>query len=315
MARPFSDDLRERVVGAVTREGLSCRAAAKRFGIGVSTAIDWVRRLRETGSAAPGQMGGHKPGAISDEHRVWLIDRCRAQAFTLRGLVAELGERGLKVDYSAVRTFVHEEGLSYKKKTLVASERERPDVAARRARWLKHRHRIDPSRLVFIDETWTKTNMAPLRGWAPRGERLLGHAPFGHWNTMTFVAALRADRVSAPWIIDGPINGERFLIYVEKVLVPELKPGDIVVMDNLGSHKARTIRAAIRKAGARLFFLPQYSPDLNPIEKLFAKIKHELRKAQARTRQAVDDALAATLQTVSPKECQNYFKEAGYERT
>lgn len=198
---------------------------------------------------------------------------------------------------------------------MVASERERPDVAARRARWLKHRHRIDPSRLVFIDETWTKTNMAPLRGWAPRGERLLGHAPFGHWNTMTFVAALRADRVSAPWIIDGPINGERFLIYVEKVLVPELKPGDIVVMDNLGSHKARTIRAAIRKAGARLFFLPQYSPDLNPIEKLFAKIKHELRKAQARARQAVDDALAATLQTVSPKECQNYFKEAGYERT
>lgn len=132
---------------------------------------------------------------------------------------------------------------------------------------------------------------------------------------MTFVAALRADRVSAPWIIDGPINGERFLIYVEKVLVPELKPGDIVVMDNLGSHKAGTIRAAIRKAGARLFFLPQYSPDLNPIEKLFAKIKHELRKAQARTRQAIDEALAATLQTVSPKESQNYFKEAGYERT
>ncbi len=157
--------------------------------------------------------------------------------------------------------------------------------------------------------------MTPLRGWAPRGERLLGHAPFGHWNTMTFVAALRADRVSAPWIIDGPINGERFRIYVEKVLVPELNPGDIVVMDNLGSHKAGAIRAAIRKAGARLFFLPQYSPDLNPIEKLFAKIKHELRKAQARTRQAIDDALAATLQTVSPKECQNYFKEAGYERT
>lgn len=111
--------------------------------------------------------------------------------------------------------------------------------------------------------------MTPPRGWAPRGERLLGHAPFGHWNTMTFVAALRADRVSAPWIIDGSINGKRFLIYVEKVLVPELNPGDIVVMDNLGSHKARTIRVAIRKVDARLFLLPQYSPDLNPIEKLF----------------------------------------------
>ncbi|WP_141683930.1 IS630 family transposase, partial [Rhizobium sp. AC44/96] len=311
MARPFSDDLRERVVCAVTREGLSCRAAAKRFGIGVSTAIDWVRRLRETGSPAPGQMGGHKRRTICGEQRVWLIERCRAQAFTLRGLVAELAERGLKVDYSAVRTFVHEEGLSYKKKTLVASERERPDVVARRTRWLKHRHRIDPARLVFIDETWTKTNMAPLRGWAPRGERLLGRAPFGHWNTMTFVAALRVDRVSAPWIIDGPINGERFLIYVEKVLVPELRPGDIVVMDNLGSHKAGAIRAAIRKAGARLFFLPQYSPDLNPIEMLFAKIKHRLRQAQARTRNAVSDALAIILQTVTPQECQNHFSEAG----
>ncbi|MBB4239176.1 putative transposase [Rhizobium esperanzae] len=116
MARPFSDDLRERVVCAVTREGPSCRAAAKRFGIGVSTAIDWVRRLRETGSPAPGQMGGHKRRTICGEQRVWLIERCRAQAFTLRGLVAELAERGLKVDYSAVRTFVHEEGLSYKKR-------------------------------------------------------------------------------------------------------------------------------------------------------------------------------------------------------
>lgn len=197
---------------------------------------------------------------------------------------------------------------------MVASERDRPDVAARRSRWLKHRHRIDPARLVFIDETWTKTNMAPLRGWAPRGERLFGQAPFGHWNTMTFIAALRVDRVSAPWVIGRPINATSFLVYVEKVLVPELTPGDIVVMDNLGSHKAAAIRTAIRKAGARLFFLPQYSPDLNPIEKLFAKIKHRLREAQARSRNAIHDALATILQTVSPKECQNYFNEAGYER-
>lgn len=116
MAKPFSDDLRERVVGAVTRDGLSCRMAARRFGVGISTAIDWVRRFRETGSAAPGQMGGHKPRAISGDHRAWLIERCLAQAFTLRGLVAELKERGLSVDYRSVWTFVHEEGLSYKKR-------------------------------------------------------------------------------------------------------------------------------------------------------------------------------------------------------
>ncbi len=156
--------------------------------------------------------------------------------------------------------------------------------------------------------------MAPLRGWAPRGERLLGEALFGHWNTMTFLAALRVDRVSAPFILDGPINGDRFRIYVEQVLVPELNPGDIVVMDNLGSHKAKVIRTAIRKAGAHLLFLPQYSPDLNPIEQLFAKVKHRLRKAQARTRQAIYDLLGDILRTVSPQECSNYFINAGYER-
>lgn len=132
---------------------------------------------------------------------------------------------------------------------------------------------------------------------------------------MTFVAALRADRVSAPWVIDGPINAERFLIYVEEVLAPELSPGDIVILDNLGSHKGGAIRKAIRKAGARLFFLPQYSPDLNSIEKFFSKIEHWLRKAQARTRKDIENTLATILKTVSPKECKNYFKEAGYERT
>ncbi len=198
---------------------------------------------------------------------------------------------------------------------MVATERERPDVARRRAQWLKHRIGIDPARLVFIDETWTKTNMAPLRGWAPRGERLIGHAPFGHWNTMTFLAALRHDRIDAPWLIDGPINGERFLVYVEKVLVPTLSPGDIVIMDNLGSHKAKAVRLAIRQAGARLFFLPKYSPDLNPIEKFFAKLKHLLRKAAARTIDAVCQAIAEILDTASPQECRNYFIEAGYDQT
>ena len=124
-----------------------------------------------------------------------------------------------------------------------------------------YRNRIEPSRLVFIDETWTKTNMAPLRGWATCGERLKARVPHGKWKTMTFLAALRCDRVEAPWLIDGPINGERFRLYVEKVLVHTLKPGDIVIMDNLGSHKSKAVRRAIRAAGARLFFLPKYSPD------------------------------------------------------
>ena len=129
---------------------------------------------------------------------------------------------------------------------------------------------------------------------------------------MTFLAALRHDRVEAPWLLDGPIDGESFRLYVERVLVPTLRPGDIVVMDNLGSHKSAAVRQAIRAAGARLFFLPKYSPDLNPIEMLFSKLKHWLRKAAARTQDAVCDAIANILETVTASECANYFIEAGY---
>ena len=155
--------------------------------------------------------------------------------------------------------------------------------------------------------------MAPLRGWAPVGRRLPGVAPFGHWNTMTFLAALRHDRVEAPWLIKGPINGERFRLYVEQVLVPTLSPGDVVVMDNLGSHKGAAVRQAIRAAGAKLLFLPKYSPDLNPIEKFFAKLKHHLRMAQERSFEGICQAIAQTLETVTRQECRHYFVSAGYE--
>ena len=187
-------------------------------------------------------------------------------------------------------------------------------MARRRAQWVRYQDRIDPARLVFIDETWTKTNMAPLRGWAPIGQRIKAKVPNGHWKTMTFLAALRRDRVEAPWLIDGPINGERFRLYVEKALVPSLRPGDIVVMDNLGSHKGKAVRRAIRAAGARLFFLPKYSPDLNPIEQLFAKLKHWLRTAAKRTVETVCQAIGEVLNRITPDECSNYFANAGYDR-
>lgn len=157
--------------------------------------------------------------------------------------------------------------------------------------------------------------MAPLRGWAPRGQRLRAKVPHGKWKTMTFLAALRSDRVDAPWLIDGPINGERFRIYVERVLVPTLKPGDIVIMDNLGSHKGKAVRDLIRAAGAKLFFLPKYSPDLNPIEMLFSKLKHLLRKAAKRTKDTICDAIAQILETVTEQECRNFLIEAGYDQT
>ena len=154
--------------------------------------------------------------------------------------------------------------------------------------------------------------MAPLRGWAPYGERLIAKVPHGRWKTTTFLAALRHDRIAAPWLLDGPIDGESFRTYVEKVLLPTLRAGDIVIMDNLGSHKGKAVRALIRSAGAKLFFLPKYSPDLNPIEQVFAKLKHLLRKAAPRTVETICAAIGDILQAFTCEECANYFRNSGY---
>ena len=170
--KPYSMDLRERVVAAVNRDGLSRQEAARRFGVAASTSITWVKRLDETGSLIAGQSGGHRPKKIAGEHYKWLLVRCRESAFTIRGLVLKLAERGLSVSYRAVWDFVHAERLSYKK-TVHAAEQDRPDVALRRRLWRKYQGMVDVSRLVFIDETWTKTNMAPLRGWSPTGTRFM----------------------------------------------------------------------------------------------------------------------------------------------
>jgi len=154
--------------------------------------------------------------------------------------------------------------------------------------------------------------MAPLRGWAPRGHRLQAKVPYGHWRTMTFLAALRCDRIDAPCVLDQPVNGESVTAYIEQLLVPTLKPGDVVIMDNLSSHKRPAIRQAIRLAGARLLFLPPYSPDLNPIEQMFAKLKHLLRKAAERTAIATWQRIGSLLDDFTPAECANYLVNSGY---
>ena len=157
-----------------------------------------------------------------------------------------------------------------------------------------------------------KSNMAPLRGWAPVGQRLHAKVPYGHWRTMTFLAALRGDRIDAPCVLNQPVNGQRFTDCVEQFLVPTLSPGDVVIMDNLSSHKRAAIRNAIRGAGAKLLFLPPYSPDLNPIEQVFAKLKHLMRKAAARTHEATWRRIGTLLGAFSPDECRNYLRNAGY---
>lgn len=198
------------------------------------------------------------------------------------------------------------------KKTLIAREQDRPIIARRRAQWKKYQGRLDPRRLVFIDETWAKTNMTRLRGWSPRGRPLLDKVPHGHWRTLTFLAALRCDRIEAPLVLDGPINGHSFTAWVEQFLLPTLRPGDIVIMDNLGSHKGKAARQLIRSAGARLLFLPPYSPDLNPIEQVFAKLKTLLRKAAERSVEATWKRIGSLLDAFPPNECAAYLRNSGY---
>ena len=194
-----------------------------------------------------------------------------------------------------------------------AAERDRPDVLKRRMDWFEGQPDLDPERLVFIDETWASTKMARTHGRARKGERLRAAVPHAHWKTTTLVAGLRSTGMMAPMVLDGPINGIAFQAYVEQVLVPELTPGDVVVMDNLGSHKGPGVRVAIETAGASLLYLPPYSPDFNPIENAFAKLKAKLRKAAERTVGGLWATIGIAATTFSPQECANYFTAAGYD--
>lgn len=183
----------------------------------------------------------------------------------------------------------------------------------RRQAWFDDQPGLDPRRLVCVDETGASTKMARLRGRAPRGSRCRAPVPHGHWKTTTFVAALRTDGLTAPMILDGAMHGAAFLAYVEQVLAPTLRPGDIVVMDNLPAHKAAGVRRAIEQVGAELRYLPPYSPDFNPIEMAFSKFKAFLKAAAARTIDDLNDAIAQACDIFEPKECLNYFAAAGYD--
>lgn len=198
------------------------------------------------------------------------------------------------------------------KKTLAAAEQLRPDIAAARRAWRELTPHLDPARLIFIDETWAKTNMIRPRGRAPRGERLIGRVPHGHWRTSTFLAGLRHDRIVAPLVLDGAINGEAFRAWVDQFLVPELSPGDIVIADNLGSHKVGGVREAIEARGASLWFLPPYSPDLNPIEQAFARIKALIRQTEPRSREALWQRLGTIVTSFSAAHCANMLAHCGY---
>ncbi|PZR60106.1 MAG: IS630 family transposase [Stutzerimonas stutzeri] len=314
MGRAYSDDLRERFCRALDR-GMSARAAARQLEVSASTGVKWAQQWRLTGRLSAKPMGGRKPVVLAGE-RDWLLARLERECDpTLAALVVALREeRGIEVCRDTLWRFLKRRQV-FQKKTLFATEQDRPDVARRRARWLWFQRRIDRAtvrRMVFIDETWAKTNMTRTHGWGDKGRPLIDKVPHGHWKTLTFIAGLKHDGIVAPCVIDGPINGENFAAWVEQFLIPELEPGSIVVLDNLGSHKGDRVRKMLKAAGMKLFFLPPYSPDLNPIEQVFSKLKRLLRKANERTVEATWRRIGSLLGNFPPQECSNYIRGAGY---
>jgi transposase len=208
-------------------------------------------------------------------------------------------------------------GIEPEKKTLHAAEQNRPDIVVDRAAWKILQAGIDPHRLVFLDETFGTTKMTRLYGWGPTDQRVIDFVPHGHWQSTTFVAALRLDGLFAPLVVDGALNGELFLKYVQQELAPQMRPGDILVMDNLPTHKITGVVTALAERDARVVFLPPYSPDLNPIEQVFSKVKNELRRRRLRTCDELWNAFGESLDWISPQEALHYFHHAGYavERT
>jgi transposase len=285
--------------------------------VSVSFAVKLMAACRKTGSLKAKPGGGWRYSKL-DGHRSFLIGRvAEKDDITMPELAAELAERGTVVAPSSLSRWLIRNGYRFKK-TLLASEQDRPDVAAARQAWAARqpRMRLEPHRLVFLDETGTTTKMTRLRGRCPKGQRLRSKAPFGHWKTQTFIAGLRCFGLTAPFVIDAPMNRRIFDTYVETQLAPTLSAGDVVILDNLAAHKSPKAEAAIKARGAWMLFLPPYSPDLNPIEMAFPKLKANLRanlRARAiRTIEGLWKAIGSICNLYSPAECKKYFNAAGY---
>nr|WP_184522116.1 IS630 family transposase [Roseomonas pecuniae] len=312
MTAPLSQDLRKRLVRAV-EEGASARGAAARFAVSASAAIKLVRRVRQTGSTAPAKIGGYRKPLLAGQEEFLRELTASRKGITLAEIRVALIERGVApVSLMTIWTMLKRLDQSHKKKSLRASEQDRPDVAADRRHWRVWQRYMDPERFVFLDETGAATNMVRRYGWGPRCERLVDAAPHGHWRTTTFIAGLRSTGLVAPLVLDGPMTGEAFLAYIGQFLAPTLSKGDVVVLDNLAAHKVAGVREAIRATGASLLYLPPYSPDLNPIEQAFAKLKALLRKAATRTREALWTTIGRLLDTFTATECRNYLANSGY---
>ena len=315
MGRSYSLDLRVRVA-AFVEAGHSRRAAARHFGVSDSFAIKLVRRQGRSGSPAPARQGRPRGGGKLALYEVYLVQIIETEpAITMPELAARLlEEHGVVAAPATLSRLLCRRGFTYKKSRM-AAECARADVRDERRVWAGQRQprlRQQPYRLVFLDETSVNTKMTRLRGRSRKGQRLRASAPFGHWKTQTFIAGLRCHELSAPWIIDGTITRSAFDTSVETQRAPTLSKGDGVILDNLAVHKSEKAAPYLRQRGAWFLFLPAYSPDLNPLEQAFSKIKAHLRKAEARTFEALWRAVGDICDLFEPQERWNYLKAAGY---
>lgn len=305
---PYSNDLRERVAAAVDHHEGSQRQIARRFRVSLSFIVRLLQRRREAGTLQPKPHGGGTPPALSpdDRQRLFALDREQPDA-TLEQLRQRGGFRcSLKTLWKALQ----QKGLTRKKKSLHADERDRPDVQKKRRSFRRKVKRIEPKRLVFVDETGVTTAMTPAYARAPRGQRAVGSAP-ASWETVTVIAALGLDGVRAPMAFPGSTDAAAFRTYVERVLVPELRAGDVVIFDNLKPHLASGVAEAIASAGATVLPLPPYSPDYTPIEEMYSKVKTYLRQAAARATSRLYDAVGEALRRVTTQDIVGWFQHAG----
>ena len=303
----YSIDLRLRVLRDADA-GLPSDELAEKYSVSRAWVDRLKQRRRETGEVAPRKQTR------------WRTPILQAQLAELAALIREQPDRTL-AEYRrpcarrrvsprcAARSNGSASGL---KKTVHASEHDRADVRLARTAWRAAAPTLDPARLVFLDESGVRTDLIRRYGRGLSGARVPDHTPDGRWHTTTFLGALRVTGLTAPAVFDGPIDGASFLAYIEQVLTPTLAPGDIVIMDNLSCHKSPAVRRAIEAVGAQLWFLPKYSPDFNPIELAFAKLKAILRKARCRTREVLWDTIGAAVPGYDPAECRNYFRHCGY---
>ncbi|WP_414643395.1 IS630 family transposase [Bradyrhizobium barranii] len=274
------------------------------------------RNMQKVGDIVPKRQGGDRKSQRIEAHSQLILEAVTARPdITLAELRELLKRRGISTGIASLWRFFQRRKITLKKKTAHAAEQRRGDINAAREEWFEGQIDLDPERLVFIDETSANTKMARRYGRSPRGERCRAAIPHGHWKTTTFTAGLRSDGLIAPLVLDGPMDGDAFLAYVEQLLAPSLRPGDTVIMDNLPAHKVHGVREAIQAVGASLLYLPPYSPDFNPIEMAFSKLKALLRTAAARTMPDLWQAIANALKRFSPEECQNYLVAAGYDAT